>query len=130
MGMTDMPTWDHEDCDPLIETEHTRLYRMMNKLEPVIILECNGVKVARAISMLQKRMADHFHVEEELFVTADWESRQVMIRDHRDLLSMLSTLADIPADDLEARRGLFTAFLEALTRHDNDVDAPLFSRRH
>jgi hypothetical protein len=39
-----MPTWDHEDCDPFIEVEHTRLYRMMNKLEPVIIQECNEAK--------------------------------------------------------------------------------------
>jgi len=125
-----MPTWDHEDCDPAMEAEHTRLYRMMNRLEPVITDSQSEAMVARAIHMLQERMADHFHVEEELFVTADWTSRQVMIRDHHDLLGMLAALAEIPPHDGEARRKLFTAFLEALARHDNDVDAPLFSRRH
>lgn len=125
-----MPSWDHDDCDPVIEAEHTRLYRMMNRLEPVIIEGRSEDKVARAIHMLQERMADHFQMEEELFITADWASRQVMIRDHRDLLSMLAVLSEIPPQDGEARRKLFADFLEALTRHDNDVDAPLFSRKH
>lgn len=125
-----MPKWDFEDCDPLMEAEHNRLYRMMNRLEPVIVEGDSASKVARAIHMLQERLADHFHVEEELFVTADWASRQTMIRDHRDLMSMIACLAEIPADDGEARRSLFTAFLQALVRHDNDVDAPLFSRKH
>ncbi len=125
-----MLTWDHEDCDPAMEAEHTRLYRMMNRLEPMITDSPSEAIAARAIHVLQVRMADHFHVEEELFITADWTSRQVMIRDHRELLAMLATLADMPAHDGAARRDLFTAFLQALARHDNDVDAPLFSRKH
>lgn len=125
-----MPNWNFEDCDPVIEAEHTRLYRMMNRLEPVINDSHSETTVARAIHVLQVRMADHFHVEEELFVTADWASRQVMIRDHHELLGMLAALAAIPPEDGTARRNLFTAFLQALARHDNDVDAPLFSRKH
>lgn len=125
-----MPTWDFEDTDPAIEAEHHRLYRMMDRLEPVIVEGENESKVSRAINMLRARMAVHFQVEEELFVTADWESRRVMVEDHRRLLAMLATLADITPHDHMARKQLFTDFLEALTRHDNDVDAPLFSRRH
>lgn len=125
-----MPHWDHDDCDPVIDEEHHRLYRMMNRLEPVIVADGDCGRAAKAIRILCQRMAEHFHVEEELFVTADWASRQVMIRDHRDLLAMLATLADIPEQEAGRRRALFAAFLEALARHDNDVDAPLFSRRH
>jgi hemerythrin len=125
-----MPTWDFEDTDPLIEAEHNRLYRMMDRLEPVIVEGHNEGKVTRAINMLRARMAVHFKVEEELFVTADWDSRQMMIQDHRRLLAMLSTLAEIDPHDQTARKRLFTEFLEALTRHDTDVDAPLFSHKH
>jgi hemerythrin len=125
-----MQGWDHDGCEPAIDEEHHRLYRMMNRLEPVIVGDDGGARAAKAIHVLQRRMADHFHVEEELFVTADWASRQVMIRDHRDLLAMLDVLADVPAEEAGRRRSLFAAFLEALARHDNDVDAPLFSRRH
>ena len=125
-----MPTWDHDDCDPAIEAEHTRLYRMMNRLEPVIVQGQTESKVARAIQILHDRMADHFQVEEELFITADWDSRRVMLEDHRQLLEMLTRLGRLPPGDEHARRVLFSAFLEALVRHDNDVDAPLFSRRH
>lgn len=125
-----MPQWDHEDCDPVMEEEHHRLYRMMNQLEPAIVGDGGGSKAAKALHILRERMAYHFHVEEELFVTADWSSRQVMIRDHQELLAMLAALAELPPGETERRRILFTAFLEALARHDNDVDAPLFSRRH
>ncbi|MBI3447082.1 MAG: hemerythrin domain-containing protein [Magnetospirillum sp.] len=125
-----MPSWDHEDCDPAIEAEHTRLYRMMNRLEPVIIQGQSDSKIARAIQILHDRMAEHFQVEEELFITADWDSRRVMLDDHRQLLEMLARLGRLPPQDEHARKVLFHAFLEALVRHDNDVDAPLFSRRH
>lgn len=125
-----MPTWDHHDCDPEIEVEHTRLYRMMNRLEPVIIESQDESTVIRAIHILQRRMSDHFQVEEDLFITADWNSRQLMIDDHKRLLNMLGRMEQLPAHDAEARRQLFTSFLEELVRHDNDVDAPLFSRQH
>lgn len=125
-----MPTWDHDDCHPLIEAEHHRLYRMMDHLQPAIFDEDNHVRTARAIAALKDRMTDHFRMEEELFITADWSSRQVMMRDHRQLLAMLTVLADTPLADVTKRRRLFTDFLEALARHDNDVDAPLFSLKN
>ena len=40
------------------------------------------------------------------------------------------TLEELPSQDTQARRSPFISFLEALTRHDNDIDAPLFSLRH
>lgn len=125
-----MPTWDHDHCHPLIEAEHHRLYRMMDLLRPVIVEDDDYLRAAQAIDALRARMAEHFRIEEELFITADWSSRQVMIRDHQGLLAMLAALADLPPADGNGRRRLFGDFLEALARHDDDVDAPLFSRRH
>ena len=125
-----MPSWDHDDCPPAIEAEHHRLYRMMNRLEPVIVNSRDDSAVSRAIHILQQRMTDHFQVEEELFITADWGSRQVMIEDHRRLLNLLSQLEQLPPKEFEARRALFLSFLNALVQHDNDIDAPLFSRSH
>lgn len=125
-----MPTWDHEDCDPAIDIEHTRLYRMMERLEPIIREGQQDTAVRRAIDILSRRMTEHFRIEEELFTTADWDSRTVMKEDHRRLLTMLKTLSEIPPADADARRSLFTSFLEALQRHDTDVDAPLFRMSH
>ncbi|RAU20653.1 hypothetical protein CU669_17065 [Paramagnetospirillum kuznetsovii] len=125
-----MPTWDHDDCDPVIEAEHNRLYRMMNRLEPVILKGEEHSSVARAINMLQLRMSEHFQVEEELFITSDWNSRQIMIDDHRRLLNMLGELARLSPDDSKGRRTLFMTFLDELVRHDTDIDAPLFSLKH
>lgn len=125
-----MPIWDHEDCDPAIEAEHTRLYRMMNRLEPVIIEGRTEATVTRAIHVLHTRMAEHFRIEEELFATADWDSRQLMRDDHHRLLELLDRLSRLAPADTAGRRLLFTSFIEALNRHDNDVDAPLFCLKH
>lgn len=125
-----MPIWDHEGCDPAIDAEHDRLYRLMDRLEPVIVDGRQEASVTRAIATLNKRMAEHFRIEEELFGTADWDSRRIMKDDHRRLLNMLRGLAEIPPDDMVGRRRLFTAFLDELHRHDTNVDAPLFRMAH
>lgn len=122
--------WDHEGCNPMADAEHHRLYRMMNRLEPVIVESRRETAIVDAVRILNQRMAEHFAVEEELFVTADWSSRQVMKDDHRRLLALLGRMAELPHYAHEDRRRLFTDFLEALVRHDNDVDAPLFRRQH
>lgn len=125
-----MPNWDYEDCDPAIEAEHTKLYHLMNRLEPVILEGGAEAAISRAIHVLYTRMAEHFRIEEQLFATTDWQSRKLMRDDHQRLLALLDQLSHLAPDDAGGRRFLFTSFLTALSRHDADVDAPLFRRQH
>jgi hypothetical protein len=80
--------------------------------------------------MLRERMAEHFQLEEDLFITADWQSRQILRDDHRCLLDMLDQLTKLPPTEADARKHGFRLFLEALNRHDYEVDGPLMHYPH
>ncbi len=122
-----MLTWDDEpDTDPQIDEEHHKLYRMMSRLEPVILDGHRHETVERAIRQLRQRMVQHFEMEEELADTGDAGSVAILHDDHRAILDILARLGALPADDSDARRRVFAEFLQALATHDTAVDTPLF----
>ncbi len=122
-----MLTWDDDpDTDPQIDDEHHKLYRMMSRLEPVILEGHRHETVERAIRRLRQRMAQHFQMEEELADTADSGSVAVLRDDHRAILEILARLGNLPAGDGDERRRVFGEFLQALAVHDSAVDTPMF----
>jgi hemerythrin len=122
-----MLTWeDDSDTDPQIDDEHHKLYRMMSRLEPVILDGHRHETIERAIRRLRQRMEQHFEMEEELADGADAGSVAILHNDHHAIIEILARLGNLPADDGEARRRVFAEFLQALATHDAAVDTPLF----
>ena len=122
-----MLTWeDDSDTDPQIDDEHHKLYRMMGRLEPVILDGHHHDTIERAIRRLRQRMVQHFEMEEELVDTADAGSIALLHDDHHAILEILERLGNLAADDGTGRRRVFAEFLQALATHDTAVDTPLF----
>jgi len=116
--------WSREN--PRIDEEHRRLYRLMGHLEHAIVEDSRPDRTAKAIGLLCDRMAAHFDVEETVAAQADTESCTILRDDHTNLLWILDRLRAVPASDKGHRVETLREFMGALSRHDNDVDVPLF----
>ncbi len=124
-----MLTWnDASDSDRLVDEEHHKLYRMMNRLEPAILAADKPEALERAIGMLYQRMAQHFDYEEELAFGITPDEFAVLHKAHKAILDLLARLRALPVGDMDARRRMFGEFQAALARHDNEIDMPLFSK--
>jgi hemerythrin len=119
-----MHTWEH--TDPEIAVEHGDLYSRLERLRPILVEERRPATVHRAVNVLFRRMAEHFAKEEELAEVAAPQFCDLLRHDHFELLQMLAKLREVPPDNRERREAFYTAFLEALHRHDEEVDEPLF----
>ena len=121
-----MLNWEHPRTDPEIEVEHRTLYAKLSKLEPVIIKGQRETSVARAVHILFERMVRHFAMEEELAQVAAPQACGTLSREHFEMLRTLAKLRAIPASWQQERQRLYSEFRTALTKHDKEVDVPLF----
>jgi hemerythrin len=127
-----MPIPDHDySVDPAMEEEHRQLYGTLAQLQPVLLADDEDeAVVSQAVKALYERMARHFSAEEEVAARFGPVSCGMLKYEHRNIMSMLARLRALPYGQPEARRRLFQEFVQALARHDREIDMPIFHRRH
>ena len=118
---------DTLDTAAEIDGVHHRLYRAIDRLEPIITNGVNEDAVMRAIHLLYARMERHFTVEEDLAEVNAPAACPALKADHGKLLAILWQMSIVPVDDGATRTRMLRQFEAALTRHDRDLDGPLFS---
>ncbi len=115
------------DAGPEIDGFHLRLYRALDRLEPIVTASPTEETVTRAIRSLYARMERHFAVEEDLAATNSPAAYPRLKADHGELLALLWQMGGVPMADAAARTRLYHQFEAALARHDRDLDGPLFA---
>jgi len=130
-----MPFRDHQLSAPAREMaeEHGRLYDMVGYLKFAIVDAVDEETSTQAVNILFDRMALHFAVEEKTAAEVNEEWGDILRADHKKLLDSISCVRDIQWNERGERERVLMRFVEALTRHDAEVDAPILHaacRRH
>jgi len=121
-----MLAWEEGRADPEITVEHDQLYAKLARLEPIIVEDRRPASVQRAVTVLFRRMAAHFAMEEEFAAVAAPQSCGLLQHEHFELLAMLARLREIPPARRDQRERAYRDFVGALARHDAELDVPLF----
>jgi len=126
-----MPTWEHDHrANSAVEEEHRQLYGAMARLQPIILAADDEARVSQATAALYDRLAHHFAVEEDIAAGFGPVSCGILKHEHRHIMALLAHLRGLAYGQHATRQRLFQEFVEALAKHDREVDIPTFCRSH
>lgn len=113
----------------IIVDEHKRLNEMLSSIMFFIQNMQKSSISPEAVDVLYERMQAHFRIEEQMAKQFEEQSFLILRDAHDALLSILNEVKNCQdrGEDHEGKR-LLSSFTEALDRHDNEVDIPLFNR--
>lgn len=116
---------DWQTDDPAIDEEHRALYRMVRSLAAVVRNGGSQAIVWEAVDVLRERLLLHFSSEEAIAGQHDREAAKILREDHAGVLASLARLRQSATEGQDPKPAL-EEFLSTLTRHDREVDVPLF----
>lgn len=112
--------------DPRIDDEHDSLNGTLRALKAVIFYCTDRAILTEAISVVRERLRIHFVTEESLAARYDREASVILAEDHALLLGMVDRLRALVGAPRPQREIALKELIDALAKHDREVDVPLF----
>lgn len=114
--------------DARLDAEHEKLYRMLASLKAVIASGASPSIIREAVDVLRERLDLHFTQEEQSAIKFDKAGAETLRQDHQILRQLLQGLHASADTSEETRNHMLGQFLDALSKHDREVDVPIFRR--
>ncbi|CAA7624031.1 conserved hypothetical protein [Candidatus Terasakiella magnetica] len=112
---------------PGIDAEHRKLHEMVRSMTAVVMNDPQINLASEAVGVLRERLRIHFAMEEEIAGRIDPESCAILREDHKLLAEMLDRVWDSVAEKNGSEtRSRLSQFNTALSKHDAEIDVPLF----
>jgi hemerythrin len=111
-----------------LDEEHRKLHHMLASMRAVVRVGITSPLAREALSVLGERMRQHFGIEEAIAARhGDAAAQGLLQSEHRKLLAALDGVETSLTNGRRTETGkLMDDFSQALSRHDSEVDDPLF----
>jgi len=114
--------------NPLIDTEHKNLHRMLSSLQAVIAAGRDMDVILEAFMVMKERMRLHCEAEEDYARRIDPRACETLRAEHKRLMAEIDELRTHLTEPSVDRQAAVEHFLTSLERHDQQIDVPIFKR--